>query len=88
MYAICHTQLTDNCTTGEIRLAGANNPRMGRVEICIDGQWGTICDSSWTASDERQIIQSFLNIRQGCEVGIDVPAMYCLNPCEESTLTW
>ena len=42
---------TDNCTTGEIRLAGGSNPSVGRVEICIDGEWGTICDSSWTASD-------------------------------------
>ena len=41
----------DNCTTGEIRLAGETNPRVGRVEICIDGKWGTICDNSWTISD-------------------------------------
>ena len=65
MYAICHTQLTDNCTTGEIRLAGANNPRMGRVEICIDGQWGTICDSSWTASDADVVCRQIGNYSSG-----------------------
>jgi len=36
-----------NCTTGEIRLRGGTNQREGRVEICIDRIWGTICDTSW-----------------------------------------
>lgn len=34
-----------------MRLAGGNSALQGRVEICIDGQWGTVCDSSWTATD-------------------------------------
>ena len=40
------------CTTGDIRLAGGIQPREGRVEICINNQWGTICDDSW---DERGV---------------------------------
>ena len=40
------------CATGDIRLAGGVQPREGRVEICINNQWGTICDDSW---DERGV---------------------------------
>ena len=42
---------TENCTNGQVRLAGGDNALEGRVELCIDGQWGTVCDSSWTASE-------------------------------------
>ena len=36
-----------NCTDGQIRLRGGANMREGRVEICINRSWGTICDSYW-----------------------------------------
>ena len=35
------------CQDGEIRLAGGSTPYEGRVEICQNEQWGTICDSPW-----------------------------------------
>ena len=36
---------------GALRLVGGPTPYEGRVELCIDGEWGTICDSFWTAID-------------------------------------
>ena len=39
------------CTNGGIRLLGGQVPSEGRVEICVNKAWGTICDDVWTTSD-------------------------------------
>ena len=41
------------CTTGEIRLAGGSRRSNGRVEICRNQQWGTVCDNGWETVDAR-----------------------------------
>ena len=43
--------MRENCTDGDIRLRDGSNEREGRVEICIEGTWGTICDGSWDSRD-------------------------------------
>ena len=32
-----------NCTDGDIRLVGGSTSNEGRVEICVNNVWGTIC---------------------------------------------
>ena len=39
------------CANGELRLAGSTTVGQGRVEICINETWGTICDDSWGTPD-------------------------------------
>ena len=44
---------TDNCTDGSIRLVGGQVPNEGRVEICLNRRWGTVCDNSWDSLDAQ-----------------------------------
>jgi deleted-in-malignant-brain-tumors protein 1 len=39
------------CNEGDVRLADGAIPQRGRVEICKNGVWGTICDQGWDNSD-------------------------------------
>ena len=39
------------CTHGNIRLAGGLDPTDGRVEVCVEGRWTGVCDSSWNYQD-------------------------------------
>ena len=46
------------CTDGDIRL-GDGAVLRGRVEVCINGTWGTICDHHWT-QQEASVVCSHL----------------------------
>ena len=41
----------DCSTPGEVRLADNISEIEGRVEICYNGEWGTICDNHWGPLD-------------------------------------
>lgn len=40
------------CNNGDLRLVGGVNvTREGRVEICNEEVWGTVCDDFWDDTD-------------------------------------
>jgi len=41
----------DLCNNGDIRLAGSTIAGRGRVEICWNEAWGTVCDDLWNSFD-------------------------------------
>ena len=39
------------CVDGEVRLVGGSTETEGRVEICYNYQWGSVCDDFWGTAD-------------------------------------
>ena len=39
------------CITSSIRLGDSDTGFEGRVEVCVNGSWSTVCDESWDYQD-------------------------------------
>ena len=43
------------CNDGDIRLEGGSVEEEGRVEVCMNEVWGTVCDDSFTTVDANVV---------------------------------
>lgn len=43
------------CHDGDIRLVEGSTTLEGRVEICINDVWGTVCDDGWGSEEARVV---------------------------------
>ena len=65
--------LGQNCSDGDLRLRGGTE-FAGRVEVCANGTWGTICDRQWDYEDARVVCN---------QLNISYPPNYIKGNCAE-----
>ena len=73
MFAVTsyHIILSPDCTNGDIRLMNGTEPSMreGRVEICYNNIYGSICDDFWDIVDAGVVCRQLgLNRSQGIAI--------------------
>ena len=46
---------SSNCSTGDLRLRGGSTQYEGRIEMCYNGLWGSICRSNFLEDEARVV---------------------------------
>lgn len=53
------------CSDGDVRLVGGGTSNQGRVEVCVNNAWGTVCHNSWGYQEANVVCGQLGYLRQG-----------------------
>ena len=56
-----------SCTRGDVRLMGGVSPSEGRVEVCINRAWGSVCQNDWDEQDASVVCQQLGHRKDGIQ---------------------
>ena len=71
-YIIHVIPITSGCSEGDIRLVGGAVYYEGRVEICLGGVWGTVCDDNWEVQEAAVACRRLGFMDSGKNVGLQL----------------
>ena len=66
----CTSLGTEQCTTGDVHLMDTNavSTVTGRVEVCFEGIWGTVCaETTWDGRDASVVCRK-LGVNASCKL--------------------
>ena len=50
-----HVFIGGQCSEYDVRLVDGDKENEGRVEVCVSGRWGTVCDDNWDNVDAKVV---------------------------------
>ena len=75
---VCALIRTAECENGAVRLSGGPNKFEGRVEFCVNGNWGQVCGMGWTTADAAVVCHQLGYTRTNCEFKLANLMLYTL----------